>query len=124
MYNKGDFGIVYADRTRIIQVIMNILENAVEFTKVGKIQLKLYRKPDSNELFLSITDSGCGIDPEVLPKLFSKFVSKSRKGTGLGLYISRKVIEAHKGKIWADNCYDAYNKITGSKFTFSLPSRK
>jgi signal transduction histidine kinase len=103
---------------------MNILENAVEFTKVGKIQLKLYQKPDSNELFLSITDSGCGIDPEVLPKLFSKFVSKSRKGTGLGLYISRKVIEAHKGKIWAENCYDANNKIIGSKFTFSLPYRK
>jgi signal transduction histidine kinase len=124
-YDKEDFGTVYADRTRIIQVIMNILENAVEFTKFGKIQLKLYKKPaDSNELFLSITDSGCGIDPEVLPKLFSKFVSKSRKGTGLGLYISRKVIEAHKGKIWAENCYDANNKITGSKFTFSLPSRK
>lgn len=123
-YNKGEFGTVYADRTRIIQVIMNILENAVEFTKVGKIQLKLYQKPDSNELFLSITDSGCGIDPEVLPKLFSKFVSKSRKGTGLGLYISRKVIEAHKGKIWAENCYDVNNKIIGSKFTFTLPYRK
>jgi two-component system, OmpR family, sensor histidine kinase VicK len=123
-YNKGEFGTVYADRTRIIQVIMNILENAVEFTKVGKIQIKLYQKPDSNELFLSITDSGCGIDPEVLPKLFSKFVSKSRKGTGLGLYISRKVIEAHKGKIWAENCYDVNNKIIGSKFTFTLPYRK
>jgi two-component system, OmpR family, sensor histidine kinase VicK len=123
-YNKGEFGTVHADRTRIIQVIMNLLENAVEFTKVGKIQLKLYQKPDSNELFLSITDSGCGIDPELLPKLFSKFVSKSRKGTGLGLYISRKVIEAHKGKIWAENCYDINNKIIGSKFTFTLPCRK
>ncbi|HSA74773.1 MAG TPA: HAMP domain-containing sensor histidine kinase, partial [Candidatus Nitrosocosmicus sp.] len=123
-YDKGDFGTVYADRTRIIQVIMNILENAVEFTKFGKIQLKLYQIPDSNELFLSITDSGRGIDPEVLPKIFSKFVSKSKKGTGLGLYISRKIIEAHKGKIWAENCYDANNKITGCRLTFSLPSRK
>lgn len=121
---KGDFCLVYADRVRIIQVIMNILENAVEFTKIGKIQLKLYQNSDSNELYLSISDSGSGIDPLVLPKLFSKFVSKSRKGTGLGLYISKKIIEAHMGKIWAENCYDPSQKITGSKFTFSLPSKR
>lgn len=124
VYYKEDFGTVHADRVRIIQVIMNILENAVEFTQVGKIQIKLYQKQDSNELYLSIKDSGCGIDSEVLPKLFTKFVSKSRKGTGLGLYISRKVIEAHGGKIWAENCYDNSNNITGSRFTFSLPYRK
>jgi signal transduction histidine kinase len=103
---------------------MNILENAVEFTKIGKIQLRLIQNSDSNDIFLSISDSGSGIDPLVLPKLFSKFVSKSRKGTGLGLYISKKIIEAHKGKIWAENCYDANHQIIGSKFTFSLPSRR
>lgn len=123
-FRRRDFCMVYADRVRIIQVIMNILENAIEFTKFGKIYLSLSQCLDSNELFLSISDSGCGIDSEVLPKLFSKFVSKSKKGTGLGLYISKKIIEAHGGKIWAENCFNANNKITGSKFTFSLPSRK
>jgi signal transduction histidine kinase len=123
-YKKRDFCLVYADRVRIIQVIMNILENAVEFTKIGKIQLRLIQNSDSNDIFLSISDSGSGIDPLVLPKLFSKFVSKSRKGTGLGLYISKKIIEAHMGKIWAENCYDANHQIIGSKFTFSLPSRR
>ena len=121
---KKEFGLIYADRIRVIQVIMNLLENAVEFTKAGKIQLKLYQNQDSNELLLSVIDSGSGIDPEVLPKLFTKFVSKSRKGTGLGLYISRKIIEAHNGRVWAENCYDTNNKVIGSKFTFSIPARK
>lgn len=121
---KKEFGLIYADRIRVIQVIMNLLENAVEFTKAGKIQLKLYQNQDSNELLLSVIDSGSGIDPEVLPKLFTKFVSKSRKGTGLGLYISRKIIEAHNGRVWAENCYDTNNKVIGSKFTFSMPTRK
>ncbi|HYG00684.1 MAG TPA: HAMP domain-containing sensor histidine kinase [Candidatus Saccharimonadales bacterium] len=121
---KKEFGLIYADRIRVIQVIMNLLENAVEFTKDGKIQLKLYQNQDSNELLLSVIDSGSGIDPEVLPKLFTKFVSKSRKGTGLGLYISRKIIEAHNGRVWAENCYDTNNKVIGSKFTFSIPARK
>lgn len=121
---KSGLFTVYADKVRIIQVIMNMLENAVEFTKVGKIHVNILNTLDSNELLLSISDSGCGIDSDVLPKLFSKFVSTSKKGTGLGLYISRKIIEAHGGKIWAENCFDANNKMTGSKFTFSLPSRK
>ncbi len=121
---KKEFGLIYADRIRIIQVIMNLLENAVEFTKDGKIQIKLCKNQQSNELTLSIIDSGTGIDSEVLPKLFTKFVSKSRSGTGLGLYISRKIIEAHEGRIWAENCYDVNNKISGSKFTFSIPIRK
>ena len=123
-FRKRDFCMVYADKVRIVQVIINILENAIEFTKVGKIYLNLSQNLDSNETFLSISDSGSGIDSEVLPNIFSKFVSKSKKGTGLGLYISKKIIEAHGGKIWAENCFNTSNKITGSKFTFSLPSRK
>jgi signal transduction histidine kinase len=118
-----NFGNVFADRTRIIQVIMNILENAIEFTERGTITLRLSENMTTHEVMLTVSDSGSGIDPEVLPNLFTKFVSKSHKGTGLGLYISKKVIEAHKGMIWAENCYDSNNKIKGSKFTLILPSK-
>lgn len=120
--NRGNFGHVFADRTQIIQVIVNILENAVEFTDRGTITLGLNENRSTHEILLTISDSGRGIDPEILPNLFTKFVSKSRKGTGLGLYISKKIIEAHEGKIWAENCYDRNNKIAGSKFTLTLPS--
>jgi signal transduction histidine kinase len=68
---------------------------------------------------INIKDTGCGIDPSILPKLFSKFVTKSeeRGGTGLGLYISKNIIEAHGGKIWAEN----NNNGKGCTFGFSLP---
>jgi two-component system, OmpR family, sensor histidine kinase VicK len=68
---------------------------------------------------INIKDTGCGIDPSILPKLFSKFVTKSEegRGTGLGLYISKNIIEAHGGKIWAAN----NNHGKGATFSFSLP---
>ena len=119
-----NFGYVFADRTRIIQVIMNILENAVEFTERGTITLRLSENLTTHEVLLTVSDSGSGIDPEILPNLFTKFVSKSHKGTGLGLYISKKIVEAHKGMIRAENCYDSNNKIKGSKFTLILPSKR
>ena len=121
--SRRNFGYVFADRTRIIQVIVNILENAVEFTDRGTITLRLNENMTTREILLTISDSGRGIGPEILPNLFTKFVSKSRKGTGLGLYISKKIIETHGGKIWAENCYDGNNKIEGSKFTLTLPSK-
>ncbi len=121
--SKRNFGDVFADRTRIIQVIVNILENAVEFTEKGTITLKLNENLTTREILLTISDTGRGINPEILPNLFTKFVSRSRKGTGLGLYISKKIIEAHRGKIWAENCYDRNNKIEGSKFILTLPSK-
>ncbi len=121
--SRRNFGYVFADRTRIIQVIVNILENAVEFTDRGTITLRLNENMTTREILLTISDSGRGIDPEILPNLFTKFVSKSSKGTGLGLYISKKIIETHGGKIWAENCYDENNKIEGSKFTLTLPSK-
>ena len=121
--SRRNFGYVFADRTRIIQVIVNILENAVEFTDRGTITLRLNENMTTREILLTISDSGRGIDPEILPNLFTKFVSKSHKGTGLGLYISKKIIETHGGKIWAENCYDENTKIEGSKFTLTLPSK-
>jgi two-component system sensor histidine kinase VicK len=69
------------------------------------------------EFIVNIKDTGMGIDNELLPKLFTKFASKSEKGTGLGLYICKNIVEAHGGKIWAKNNEDG----KGATFGFSLP---
>lgn len=107
---------VDADRDRIAQVIYNLLHNAIKFTDTGKIVVTSKHTKDSVEV--SVTDNGKGIDPKIIPILFSKFVTKSDKGTGLGLYICKGIIEAHGGKIWAENMLE---KQRGAKFCFSLP---
>jgi len=107
---------VYADKERIIQVLTNLLHNALKFTKEGSINILTERK-DNNEVIISVKDSGSGIDSRIIPRLFEKFASKSEKGTGLGLYISKNIVEAHGGKIWASNNSDG----KGATFSFSLP---
>jgi signal transduction histidine kinase len=72
---------------------------------------------DNNELIITIRDTGQGIDPEILPNLFRKFATKSSSGTGLGLFISKSIIEAHGGRIWAENNSDG----KGATFSFSVP---
>lgn len=114
--------VVKADRDRLYQVISNLLKNALKFTEDGTISVNMERKHDFNnkdnvEALVTITDSGKGIDPEILPRLFSKFATKSDTGTGLGLYISRAIIEAHAGKMWAHNNESG----RGATFFFSLP---
>jgi signal transduction histidine kinase len=113
--------IIEGDRTRLTQVISNILSNALKFTKKGEgesITVTTEKNKDNNkEVIVSVKDNGSGIDPEILPRLFSKFASKSSKGTGLGLYISKSVIEDHGGKIWAENNADG----KGATFSFTLP---
>jgi signal transduction histidine kinase len=74
-------------------------------------------KKDGKEVVVSISDKGNGIDSEVMNHLFEKFISKSDSGTGLGLYISKNIVEAHGGKIWASNNLDGI----GSTFSFSIP---
>jgi two-component system sensor histidine kinase VicK len=81
-----------------------LLSNAIKFTNEGDISI-ISEKKDSQVIF-SIKDNGKGIDPTILPRLFSKFASKSFSGTGLGLYISKNIIEAHGGKMWAQNKSD------------------
>ena len=111
---------VEADKEKIIQVISNLLNNAIKFTKEGIISIITEKKEEnghSKEVIVSIKDTGEGIDPEVLPKLFSKFVAKSYQGTGLGLFISKSIVEAHGGRIWAENNADA----KGATFSFTLP---
>jgi signal transduction histidine kinase len=106
---------VEADKNRSSQVLSNLLGNAIKFTKEGTITVKAEVK-DSKAL-VTIKDTGQGIDPEIFPRLYSKFAAKSETGTGLGLFISKSIIEAHGGKIWAENNQDG----KGATFTFGLP---
>jgi two-component system sensor histidine kinase VicK len=113
---------VEADKVRIYEVISNLLKNAIQFTKEGTITITAAaaEKMNYKEAIVSVKDTGTGIDPEIMPRLFTKFASKSVAGTGLGLFISKSIIEAHGGKIWAEN--DADGK--GATFAFSLPLSK
>jgi signal transduction histidine kinase len=110
---------VYADKERIMQVLGNLLSNALKFTKQGTITIHS-EQSDKSQLTVKVTDTGIGIDPALLLRLFTKFATKSDKGTGLGLYISKSIVETHGGKIWAENNSDG----KGSTFTFTLPMQK
>jgi len=109
--------IIYADKSRIAQVMSNLLSNAIKFTKQGTVLITVEKKKDNKEVIVTMKDTGLGLDPEILPRLFSKFASKSFKGTGLGLFISKSIVEAHGGKMWAENNNDG----KGATFYFSLP---
>ena len=127
--------LVQADRSRLTQVISNLLSNAVKFTKKGTIRVTTQIKEEEQEqeqdyqyddrggssinkvVVISIKDTGTGISPEMFPRLFSKFASNSFEGTGLGLFIAKSIVEAHGGKIWAENNADR----KGATFTMSLP---
>jgi signal transduction histidine kinase len=127
---------VEADKTRIMQVISNLLTNAIKFTRGGRVVIRLdhnngnRRKTHGSnqqekgegveaerEVTLSFIDSGTGIDPQIIDRIFEKFVTKSDKGTGLGLFISKKIIEAHGGNIWAKNNTNS----EGATIAFSIP---
>jgi len=109
---------VEADKNRLSQVISNLLSNAIKFTKEGTITVEAEIK--GSKALVTIKDTGQGIDPEIIPRLFSKFVAKSESGTGLGLFISKSIVEAHGGRIWAGNNHSDVNG-RGATFTFSLP---
>jgi two-component system, OmpR family, sensor histidine kinase VicK len=110
---------VEADRVRVTQVISNLLDNSIKFTKEGKITITIEKKEDGEVVVISIKDTGIGIDSEMFPKLFSKFASKSYQGTGLGLFICKSIVEAHDGKIWAEN---NNQEKKGATFYFTLPT--
>ncbi|AIF83555.1 histidine kinase [Candidatus Nitrososphaera evergladensis SR1] len=117
---------VQADKERIKQVISNLLSNAFGFTRgEGTVLVTVERekRDDGSGQFVivSVRDSGSGIAPEILPIMFEKFTTKSEKGTGLGLFISKGIIEAHGGRIWGKNNDDDDRK-KGATFTFTLPT--
>ena len=107
---------VEADKERITQVIWNLLTNAMKFTKDGTITVST--RVTGREIIVTVRDTGEGIDPKIQPRLFSKFATSSIQGTGLGLYISKSIVEAHGGSMWAENKSD---RRGGATFHFSLP---
>ena len=108
---------ILADSYRLTQVISNLLNNAIKFTKNGTITVGLEKQDNNKHVIVYVKDTGQGIAPEILPKLFTKFTSKSEKGTGLGLFISKSIVESHGGTIWAEN--NRHSK--GATFTINLP---
>ena len=114
--------IVEADRGRINQAISNLINNAIKFTsqRGGIISVtteKRNNKDENQEVIIAVKDTGEGIHPEIIPRLFTKFATRSNSGTGLGLYISKSIVEAHGGRIWAENNSDG----KGATFSFGLP---
>jgi signal transduction histidine kinase len=123
LYYEGIEGvpiIIEGDRNRLCQVVNNLLNNAFKFTTKGSIRVIIDRYINTNKIIVKIKDTGIGIHPDILPKLFTKFATKSDTGgTGLGLFISKSIIEKHGGRIWAEN--NNFNGETGATFAFSLP---
>jgi signal transduction histidine kinase len=130
-FNPSQYALfVEADKERIGGVISNLLNNAIKFTKQGEIFVSTEKKDNNNSnnpyALVTVKDTGEGIDPEILPKIFSKFITKSFEGLGLGMYIAKNIVEAHDGKIWTDNNNNNNNKNgnRGAIFYFTLPVNK
>ena len=106
---------VSGDKTKVYEIVSNLLRNAVEHSGTGGKKIIVTAEKSSGSVVVNVKDEGTGIDPEIQPRLFNKFVTKM--GTGLGLYISKGYVEALGGKIWAENNSDG----PGATFSFSLP---
>jgi two-component system, OmpR family, sensor histidine kinase VicK len=128
--------LVVCDPEKISQVLFNLLDNAFKFTDKGQITISITKHSNAlalttvrenkepEQILISIKDTGKGIDPLIKDRLFQRFATESVKGTGLGLYLSKKIIEAHGGRIWAksnDDDNSSNNNTGGTTFTFSLP---
>jgi signal transduction histidine kinase len=123
LFNSSIHILIEADKERLIQAISNILNNAIKFSSEtgGNIFIDITVQKSKNDLenkvLITIKDNGVSIDPDIMPRLFSKFTTKSDSGIGLGLFISKSIIEAHNGKIWAENNNDGI----GATFYLILP---
>ena len=129
VYQSGNgITMVEADKRRLTQVISNLLSNAIKFTKEGTVTIttnieRNVGRDEGEEVLIAVKDTGTGIDRELMSRLFTKFATKSYQGTGLGLFISKSIIEAHCGKIWAENNNEDHfdRKQKGAAFYFTLP---
>ena len=120
LLNADKAAFVVADKGRISQVFSNLLSNALKFTKSGTVSISIEEVENDDykkEFIAAVKDTGTGIDSDIMPHLFTKFVSKSQTGTGLGLFISKSIVGAHGGRIWAENSPEG----KGATFRFSLP---
>jgi signal transduction histidine kinase len=113
---------IYASSRRLQQVLNNLISNAINYTRDGKVLVRV--KEYEDEIAVEVIDTGIGIPPDELPKIFDDFFrgrNAGKKGTGLGLSISKRVIDAHGGKLWAESpCTETG---AGSRFTFTLPKK-
>ncbi len=114
-----DFPLIFADENRLRQVISNLLTNAIKYAPDGEINISGQVRTD--QVIISVTDEGPGIDPSDIPHVFDRFYRspqavKKTKGAGLGLYLARAIIEAHHGSIWVDS-----RPSGGAQISFSLP---
>ena len=115
---------VYGDPDRILEVLINLIDNAIKFTPAdGGVTVSAIRVPtDPDFVCISVTDTGCGIAPEARSLIFERLyqdpnaVDNNRKGLGLGLYIAKELVALHGGRIWA-----ASDGASGSTFSFTLP---
>ena len=112
--------VIVGDESRIKQVISNLIDNSLRFTDHGAITCTAEIDNEHSQMIVRVKDTGKGIARDIQPKLFTKFVTKSEKGTGLGLYICKGIIEAHGGRIWAENNAERSGG-NGATFSFSLP---
>src|SRR5579885_147496 len=115
LFARHDKIFVDADKDKIAQIISNLVHNALKFTERGTILISL--KKGQDEVTVSVKDTGSGIEPNMMPNLFTKFTTRHHSGTGVGLYISKNIVEAHGGKIWGKN--NLHGK--GATFAFTLP---
>ncbi|GIW66737.1 MAG: hypothetical protein KatS3mg095_0635 [Candidatus Parcubacteria bacterium] len=110
---------IYGDKERLKQVLINLVDNAIKYTDQGWVEIEIIKK--DKEILIIVKDSGRGINKENLETIFEEFICLDKKknilGTGLGLYLSKKIIEAHNGKIWAES--EGENK--GSNFYIKIP---
>jgi two-component system sensor histidine kinase VicK len=108
---------ICADKSRIFEVLSNLIRNSIRFSDEKEATIIVNAEQKEGYAVVKVMDNGRGIDPEIMPKLFTKFATKSYQGIGLGLYISKSIVEAHGGKIWAENNRNG----KGATFTFTLP---
>ena len=111
---------IYADKSRIFEVLSNLIRNSIRFSDEEEATIIVNVEQKEGYVVVEVRDNGRGIDPEIMPKLFTKFATKSYQGIGLGLYISKSIVEAHGGKVWAENNRNG----KGATFTFTLPVQK
>ena len=113
---------IYGSAPRLQQAVTNLVGNAINYTPEGSVSIRVNEKDD--EIQVEVMDTGIGVPAEDLPRLFEDFFRASNvetRGTGLGLSITRRIVEAHGGRIWAESPCPETGK--GSKFTFALPKK-